>query len=515
MDVAGTQDTLVTGPHGLFQILQPVRDAEGRPLTRPGAGQLPVPLLQPVHQASLRAAMEQVLGLPLPRALLRLDHACRNYLRAHGSSHDLPAPQPGPAAIQAEGEDRPAVGYWLLSPGGEEEDHRYDLYSSIYTAGDACTSGAVERIFPHEHAHVVMTSMVGTGEDLRKSTRMHLSTSITDYYTAFYEGWGISHETLALDLTSNHRLRTQERFDPSPLAHWICTVEQAHRAHLVRQNAFIHVTAEPDPSLVADMTSTAFLPGVLKDPQQLLSSEGVAAAFFYRVLTSDRLLAEAPDPGFFQAFLSDPGPLATGCFSPFERLCLKLYHSAGRWLTRPRLDPGRPLLTQLVVGYGRDFPAEKVDLYRLFLETTCCATVSTEAPQLYHNLVWAGRSGDIPRLKTLAGQWRQLFSAALERALATEDLESRVGPELWLTNPGCLVTPALWLSEPTRPHTFNLNAATPADLLAVPGMSPDAARAILEHRRSLGHFTSVAQAAGLPGVPQVLLTMGPGGPGPV
>jgi competence protein ComEA len=62
------------------------------------------------------------------------------------------------------------------------------------------------------------------------------------------------------------------------------------------------------------------------------------------------------------------------------------------------------------------------------------------------------------------------------------------------------VAPATWEKERSVPLAINLNTATEAEFMTMPGIGPDLAIAIIEQRRSLGCFAELADLSEVPGM---------------
>jgi hypothetical protein len=90
-------------------------------------------------------------------------------------------------------------------------------------------------------------------------------------------------------------------------------------------------------------------------------------------------------------------------------------------------------------------------------------------------------------------------------------LGANLGPELWVLNPGFKIAPAIWERDRTLPLTLNLNTASEAELMTLPGVDLAIARRIVAERRARGLFKSLnelREAAGLsPGLAKSLEEM--------
>jgi DNA uptake protein ComE-like DNA-binding protein len=80
-------------------------------------------------------------------------------------------------------------------------------------------------------------------------------------------------------------------------------------------------------------------------------------------------------------------------------------------------------------------------------------------------------------------------------------LDANLGPELWVANPGFKIAAAVWDAKRTEPLTINLNTASVAELMTVPGVDLSMARRIIAVRDARGFFRSIDELteAGVPG----------------
>ena len=80
-----------------------------------------------------------------------------------------------------------------------------------------------------------------------------------------------------------------------------------------------------------------------------------------------------------------------------------------------------------------------------------------------------------------------------------------------MLNPSFKIAPAVWERDRTLPLTINLNTATEAELMTLPGVDLATARRMLAERRVRGFFRSLdelREAAGLsPGLLKSLVEM--------
>jgi predicted DNA-binding helix-hairpin-helix protein len=79
-------------------------------------------------------------------------------------------------------------------------------------------------------------------------------------------------------------------------------------------------------------------------------------------------------------------------------------------------------------------------------------------------------------------------------------LDASLGPELWVANTAFKIAPAVWGTKRSEPLTMNLNTASVAEWMTVPGVDLRMARRIIEARCARGVFRSIDELreAGVP-----------------
>jgi len=422
-------------------------------------------------------------------------------------------------------------GFWLEDAQGQLIDKRATSYVGGLTIGEGYL-GDFGQIFPHELGHVMLQELAGWQEGTLV-TQIHQVTMTTDYVYAFNEGWGEHFQAVAVDHTTNADLQAQANQplpvgEQGPYAHlarelkgrcllcpaklslllWFSQRESHLRYAGVKSDLFAHQPAIPEDLLQRRDQYDALLyqaivppdsSDTLKNGSQMLASEGLTAALFYRMVNDPRLQQTYREPAFYERFLppgkvvdwmqTSPGEL----FSPMENVYLKLFHVFARHV---RLDGdllGESPTIQMVRGYATDYPDEAEVVYDVFLEITQGVTVEPEAFQ---------------RVQDWTAEHQAYLEDLHRRLLAGQvDVDSALGPQIWLRNPDVQVgigVMDVYGSLP-RPYHFNLNAATMVDLRTVPGVEVDLARRIVRVRDEQGGFGTLEELADIPGMTSEIL----------
>ena len=401
----------------------------------------------PVLERRAPNEVSRVLARGFSGRLLRLYALEQEYLRRDSGAPPEPAylllstqqggfPRFG---FVLDGVDKPAAGY-------------VDLHQGSRLAG---RFGAMDQIFPHELLHVIARQMAGEPRD-SGANQVHAVGVRTDPVTAFQEGFAEHVQIMCVDDPDAVPATRALREDAGALARaqaefaqyrlsvgrrgslgsppemrfllWFSSAEQVMRYHAVKANRFARQARIPDRLLRRSDKYAAYLhqsvvAGGPDDPVKpagvLLATEGVVAHLFWRWVTDPDLQQRYRDTEFYDRFGTDGGAI-----DPLDNVYLKIFHA---------LRAGRAGDTvSFLRSYVREFPDE------------------------------AGRAERLVR-ELLAGQ----------------DVPD--APELFLANPSLQTGTSLFdqFRALSRTHTFDANAATALDWLAVPGVGPGDAERLL------------------------------------
>ncbi len=361
------------------------------------------------------------------------------------------APEPAYLLLSDRQGGFPQFGFYL--DGVSKADVGFvDLHRSSTLSG---RFGAMDQIFPHELLHVIVRQLAGVPRE-SGGNQMHAIGVRTDPVNAFSEGFAEHVQVMSVDDTDAlpetaalredgyARTRAEREFAGYgrelaarfPLARpsqmrfllWFSQSEQVLRYHAVKANQFAHAVAIPERLLDRPDRYGAYLyqnvvPGAPADPRKpaavMLSNEGVIAHLFWRFVS---------DPALQRRFLDDRTCAAFGVttadLSPLENVYLKLF--VAFFGDRPSTA------ADLLRAYVRRFPEDAIDVERV-----------------------------------------------VRGALLGQDLPS--APEIWMANVALMTGTSLFdqFRALPRPHTFDANAASAFDWIAVPGVTRELAGRLL------------------------------------
>jgi len=483
------------------EILIPVLDAKQAVVTANAPDGKSYPLFRMAPATALVANVRSELDKSFAQQALRLDRYARNLLVVRRESAHTPVEEwlaaPMYLLMSTEEGGFARFGFWLEDASGKRKLVLAG-YVDLVISQQSIDRGDFEEIFSHELGHLILRSLTG-GVGRGPSRKMHQSMVVTDYPTAFDEGYAEHFQPLVRDATANAYLRKMMSGTTASDLEllWLSAADGQLRTDGVKRNLFIHrkplpgLALDPNPDLyrlfVEDDTSTTFLPTKLKNAQEMMASEGVIATLFYRIVNDNRLRNHYREGAFYAPFLSDHVEAPENAITPYENVNLKLFAAMEKlngsgW--------SRPPMISLVDQYAKLFPDEAKRMYELFIETTWGATVSLPlASGLQRAATDAGR-GDLAAYRQ-DHAFQLLDSIIAQVTDEREALDANLGPELWLANTGFKIAPAVWETKRTEPLTMNLNTASAAELMTVPGMDLAMARKILAARDARGSFRSL------------------------
>lgn len=345
------------------------------------------------------------------------------------------------------------------------------------------------QLFPHELAHVIygLTSLNDSVDPENRNVDMHYFPVITDYSTAFNEGFAEHFENISRlfeknpqvleginsDITSIERLSEicikgfihdfqypfRLGYYKSSIIYWYQKYEDYRRYIHALDASVRHINIAPDVGSIEDQL-TIRNTGVLYDSKtrnlvQLCATEGVICSFFTRIIQSN-LPNKYYNESFYRPFLPDTTLVdfvPEEKFSPLQNQFTKYFHVIHHYVSK--YNSSTVQLLDFVNAYMNCFPEEADKLKDIFLETTGREIPDTMPPQLW---------------------------------LMVKDHEHRI---LAIDPFGAVTIPV---------YTFDLNAAELIDLLTIKGLSKKDATAIIQHRDDNGLFYSFEELAELEGI---------------
>ncbi len=387
-------------------------------------------------------------------------------------------------------------GFYLLENEGIVADktaaHYIDLTEGSITAPFERLS-SLTQLYPHELMHVVfkMLSHSGSVEMTSYNVNMHYFSVITDFNTAFNEGFAEHMENVAVLFEPSEDLKLAkyqsienikpklrqriagfkrdyswplrlEYYEASMLL-WYQQFEDYKRYdHAVNGKGAL-VNAYPEMKNPRDMitirnSGIGQVAGHHKNLVQRMASEGFVSTFFTKLAMSE-LPAFYREESFYRAFRADTTRkfVPEKTFSPFENQFLKYFYVLHHYVDYAHSD--RAQLMDFIDGYIAEFPDEAPVLLNIY--------------------------------KDLAG----------------EEYTNTLPPPLWMMvkdhdHPVLVMDPYGAVTVPV--YTFDLNAAGIPDLMTITGIDWVTAAKVLDYRDQQGLFRSFKEIRDINGLDKSL-----------
>lgn len=352
-------------------------------------------------------------------------------------------------------------------------------YIDLQVDSDSVASGEFEEIFSHELGHTILHNLVGDLPGSR-SNKMHQSMTLTDYRTAFDEGFAEHFQPIVREYSTNPQLQQFAHGAGSQQlsAEFFNRRDGELRNFGPKMNLFVYDRLVPPCSsvrecFVLEETSASFNTYQLRTGQQMLSSEGfVATVFYYAATRNDGSLCgngnqldcsalESRYRGIFEALA---GVKPNGTQSP---------------------------LIQFLESYRTRFPEEAKQFVAGFILLSRGATVSVEALRATRNLEEASSHAELEPYVKQQHALQALLQKATDDVLAGRiQMDATIGPELWIRNEA-FTNPSLWASDEPSPLRINLNTASAEELATLPQFTSEDARNLVRERTQRGSFASI------------------------
>jgi hypothetical protein len=198
---------------------------------------------------------------------------------------------PGPAFLLLSNREGgfARFGFWLDMDG--ERTFVASGYVEMVVGEDSVEDDDIVSTFCHEIGHVITRNLVpGFADRPSPSTKMHMSMTVTDYQTAFDEGFAEHFQTVVADQIESAAPQ-RKGLVAQVRGLWHSGIDAHMRVHGVRENLYIHGKAIPT---FMDECADAYELYLDSETSILFDRDtpkagGVIATLFYRMINDERL----------------------------------------------------------------------------------------------------------------------------------------------------------------------------------------------------------------------------------
>lgn len=444
--------------------------------------------------------IKQELTIPFHQSVIKLNQCSRN----------LVLNTEGPNVLYLSKTQGGFPRHGLIMVSGKDTIKYEDLHYVDLVINERRLSDGALYIFSHELGHVMMNNIWQNYWDeteSRISNKQHVSMGVTDYFTAFFEGWGEHFECFAHDIEHyNSCFKNKYDYNRITSTLWHSNVDQALRINATLSNDFIykkfvpsasdHLNISEEEMMRCEHTSPFFNKTRLKNAQEMLSCEGVIATLFYKLNSNKVLQNNYLDHSFYGNFLISPLPGDTdprAIFTPFENVILKNF-----WIWYHLQNKGSkvtPIFMSFLKEWIKLFPEDKDEVVKILIGITAGRTFSNNLGDIYEKMAYYGMLGDFVKFKESSNAYFNEYLDLLNKYKADDILiDQNIGPELWVSSNRIHIRTTLWSEDNKKPLVINLNTANEFEMAAYSNISLSEAKEIIKKRDSIGYFDSFDQA---------------------
>lgn len=382
-------------------------------------------------------------------------------------------------------------GFTLLNAQGQKvakPDVGYiDLNKSVLDANPAKVSSYTQ-IYPHELGHLMLKHLSGEGDGFASS--VHYFCTVTDYVTAFSEGFSEHFENVAVDVEPDGRIKktieqdirdinmgmpkklygyTRDNTWPLRQGYYQLTMPMwFQRLENMKRHSFVDSRLVIYNTRMADISNTwqyilyrnsACWPEPRLQPRsssQAAATEGVISSFFTRLARNKDFKKlfypnEMYAPFIRAGFQTDS--MIHKEVTPLRNFYLKMFLVLNEYV---RMDnPSKAPIVQFIEGYCTKFPEEKEKVLK----------------------IWAEASG-------------------------RDFMQEPPLPEIWILNKDAkhYPWPMAQFGPTSSVYSINLNTADSVDFMSFKGINPEEAAAIISWRNKQGGFKTLSDINAVEGI---------------
>lgn len=379
---------------------------------------------------------------------------------------------------------------------------------------------AFESIFAHENGHLIDAYIQDSDFGFSPDRFVHTAPAISDFWTAFVEGWGEHFETMMADMTENAACRNLYTFEDARGREYFSHLQdianlshKSKRHQWVKSNMFafkrtpvsreLEMRAGGRDVYLYNHFNANFDFSELKNIQQMLSTEGFVATLFYRLVRDAAIQSGyLSDKSFYEKFYgrkleTEPREI----FSPLENAYLKIIFAKRslfkKYETHEALEEAM-VFADFIMEYAAAFSADARAALGGFCMNSYFAGVWEDAAAFYRKNYRAAHL-TLFEPETL----RKSFSESFQRIQKTIDGMGTSGVGLKLKYAGVplwIVNDTFNLGDESEKFfvSINLNAAEEYELASISFLTKGQAADIASRRDNKGFFSVIGDLSQVP-----------------
>lgn len=355
-------------------------------------------------------------------------------------------------------------------------------------------------IYTHELAHTILKNLWPNFPS-GKSSIPHFSQCITDYFTAFDEGFAEQFERTTCDEINKYSeiKRRNFNFESNFLKLWICKFDEDLRYDGVMKNKFIYKKFVPkldnlniEDSLLLEQVSPHFDTTKLKTGGEILSCEGAVATIFYNIFTDEILQNNYISEHIYNKFLIKPllnDIDIKDVFNPYENVLIKALWSMHNMTDNIKEDA--PVLINFIETWCNCFPYDKERIINIFVNITAGKTIENNVGSIYEKIAIEGMFGRADSIVKSINCYKNAIGDLCKKVTDGKlDIGKSVPKEIWIENKKVTGPKISFSASNDLPMKINLNTASFKQLMSFSEITVQTANKIIGDRNNGIFITS-------------------------
>jgi hypothetical protein len=231
----------------------------------------------------------------------------------------------------------------------------------------------------------------------------------------------------------------------------------------------------------------------LKNAQEMLSCEGVAASLFYGINSDESIMNSYMPIDYYNKFLIKPLSDEVDIkemFTPFENVVLKNLWVMSK-IKEDHRDGVSPFM-DFIKTWCQAFPTDREKILQIFIYITAARTIDNDTAGIYEKMSLAGMMGRMEEFIKIKDEYAAHVDSLIKGVLDGQfQIDGNIGKEIWIENPKVNTPWIFWPGEEKKPLRININTASLYQLESFPKITCDAAGKIIERRDSNGYIDCI------------------------